>query len=127
MEHVRVHEWLAWLSGTLHGHGYGMLLRPMRFVDEDALELQEKVKTRGREVIEKCHERIEARIDGEYAVGDRLTVVDINLYVFWFWGKRNGLDMDQRYPRFRNVMVKVEKLDSVKRAMEEEKLPLQFA
>ena len=62
-----------------------MLLRPKTFVG-DAVEMHERVKESGRKTIERYYERIEGKVEGRYAVGDELTVVDIALYIFWNWG-----------------------------------------
>lgn len=34
LDRARVYEWMNWLSGTLHGQGFGALWRPQRFSDE---------------------------------------------------------------------------------------------
>jgi glutathione S-transferase len=61
------------------------------------------------------YERIEGRLKGKrHAVGERITAVDFNLYIFWFWGLEMGLDMEGRFPSYRNVVRGLEALDGVK-------------
>lgn len=119
VQRAKVAEWTAWLSGTLHGAGFGAFWRPGRFVgDEDA---QRAVSARGREVVEKCFARIEERLAGrEFAVGEGLTVVDFNVWVFWRWGGKIGVDMAARYPGYDRFAREVEKLEGVRRALDVE-------
>ncbi|KAF2239370.1 glutathione S-transferase [Viridothelium virens] len=126
MEKVRVYEWMNWLSGTMHGWAWGSVLRPARFVG-DAEEMYETVRETGRKKIKACYERVESKMDGKFAVGDRLTAVDFYLYVFWRWGSKHEFKVNEKYPKWRNVMMQVEKMDSVRKALEEEDQPLQFA
>lgn len=79
LEQAEVYQWLCWLSGSLHGYGYVMILRSGRFADDVAT--QAKVVEKGRKKIAECYGRIESSLDGDHAVGDSLTVADINLYV----------------------------------------------
>ena len=125
MEQVRVEEWMVWLSGTLHGYGYGAFFRPTRFVG-DAEEMHATVRDKGRKTISRCYDKIEDGIQGKYAFGDHLTVVDFMLHTFFRWGRQFGFEVDAKYPRYRELAEEVEKLESVKTAMEEEHQPLLF-
>ncbi|KAH8594263.1 glutathione S-transferase [Bisporella sp. PMI_857] len=98
IERVRVYEWMNWLSGTLHGRGFGPLYRPERYTDEEAAfdGLQKKAVQH----IKWCYEFIEKKIDGTHAVGGLLTAVDPYLLVFYRWGNGAvGLDMKD-YPKY---------------------------
>ncbi|QOG08726.1 hypothetical protein IGS74_11955 [Aureimonas sp. OT7] len=37
----------------------------------------------------------------EWAVPNQYTVVDANLVVFWFWGRRIGVEMKTGWPNLR--------------------------
>ncbi|KAK4557016.1 hypothetical protein LTR86_005997 [Recurvomyces mirabilis] len=127
-EKAKVGEWLAWLAGTLHGRGFGSLWRPGRYSDDETV--WPSIETKAREFILECYARIEARIGGNpYAVGERLTVVDIILHTFWRWSRALGLrqeDMVEKYPGWAKMMAKVEKLESVRSAMAAEGQELCF-
>ncbi|KAK3672441.1 hypothetical protein LTR78_007748 [Recurvomyces mirabilis] len=127
-ERAKIGEWLAWLAGTLHGRGFGGLWRPGRYSDDETMWPSIEAKARG--FILECFARIEAGIGGKpYAVGERLTVVDIMLHTFWRWSRALSLsqeDMVARYPGWAKVMAKVEKLDSVRSAMAAEGQELCF-
>lgn len=124
LEKARVYEWLNWISGTVHGVGWAAFFRPERFVDDPALHAA--IKAKGIKTIEKCNKRIEQRIDGQYAVGNTMTVVDPYLYIFWRWSQqKGGFDM-ARYPRFRQLAMQVEGMASVKKAVSAENQQLVF-
>lgn len=124
---VRVVEWMAWLSDTLHSHGYGAFLHPQRFV-EGRRDMYEVVKAKGLKTIEYSYALIEKRVaDRTWAVGDHVTVVDFFLYVFWNWGGRlAGIDMGARYPAYGKLLRRVEAFEGVRKAMEEEGQKLYF-
>ncbi|KAF2171369.1 hypothetical protein M409DRAFT_50819 [Zasmidium cellare ATCC 36951] len=82
-EKAKVLEWMAWLSGVLHGQGVGGYLRPYRFSDEEGA--YEGVKRKVLEKVMGCLERIEESVEGEHAVGEGVTVVDFFLHVIWRW------------------------------------------
>ncbi|WP_159727032.1 glutathione S-transferase family protein [Methylosinus sp. Ce-a6] len=96
-EAVRVLEWMNWLSGTLHGQGFGCLWRPARFSDDprDFANIQAK----GARTIRDCF----AMIDRDLSAGRPpcvFTAVDPFLLVFYLWGNRIDLDMRTAYPAY---------------------------
>ncbi|KAL9095647.1 MAG: hypothetical protein Q9165_002079 [Trypethelium subeluteriae] len=126
MEKVRVYEWMTWLSGTMHGWAWGSVLRPARFVG-GAEEMYETVRETGREKVKECFERIESKMDGNFAVGNQLTTVDFYLYIFWRWGNKHGYEVNEKYPKWKKLMMQVEKMDSVRKALKDEDEPVLFA
>ncbi|PGH04254.1 glutathione S-transferase [Blastomyces parvus] len=125
IETARVYEWLNWLSGHLHGLGYGGLWRPERYSD-DASAL-EGIKAKGKSTIIAAYEFIESRLLGLHAVGDAFTVVDLYLLVFYRWGKGIGLEMEKEYPKYTALIANLVKRDAVIKTLEEVKLPPVFA
>lgn len=117
---VRVYEWLNWLSGTLHGQGFGALWRPGRFTDDETVH--EALKKGAMKMILRYYGDIERRLDGSgYAVGGAFTVVDAFLLVFWQWGnKRVGVDMEKGYPKYRKLAENVAERESTRRTFVEE-------
>lgn len=101
IESARIYEWLNYLSGTLHGQGYGALWRPERFIDDSNLFplLQKKAV----QTIRQCYTFIESKFATSrslYAVGERFTIVDPFLFVLYRWGYRVKVDMESEYPLF---------------------------
>ncbi|KAF2723779.1 hypothetical protein K431DRAFT_282473 [Polychaeton citri CBS 116435] len=128
-------EWLAWLSGTLHGAGYGAYLRPARYSVDKSEQALELVKAKGMLTIKDCYRLIEEKLKANvaaggseaHALGSKFTVVDVAMYNFWLWGPRNGIDMVKTYPGYTEVVRGVEKRDAVRRALEVEELPLKLS
>lgn len=112
-------EWCTWLSGTLHATGFRAVWRPDKFLGEEE-DGKDEARKVGRKKVEESFQRIEQRLTGrEFAVGDKMTVVDVYLYLFWHWGDALGLDMASRYLAYGDVLRKVERLEGVKGAMEQ--------
>ncbi|KAK4506482.1 hypothetical protein PRZ48_000214 [Zasmidium cellare] len=122
-EKAKVLEWMVWLSGMLHGQGVAAFLRPHRFTDEESAF--EGVKKKALEKVMGCLETIEARVEGQHAVGDEVTIVDFFLHVIWRWAGNMKVDR-AKYARFGVVVRNVERLEGVRRALEAEELELQF-
>lgn len=115
LDRARVHEWMNWLSGTLHGQGFGALWRPQRFSDDP--EVFEGIKAKGRETISECFEVIESRLSGPCSTGDGFTAVDPFLLVFYRWGNGIGIDMPDTYPGYAAFARALVRRDSVAAAL----------
>ncbi|KAH8806133.1 glutathione S-transferase [Xylogone sp. PMI_703] len=101
LETIRVYEWLNYLSGTLHGQGYGASFRPERYVDDP--KLYPIVQKKGLQTIKECYTVIENKLTAagsEYAVGNSFTIVDPFLLVLYRWASRLDIDMEADYPRY---------------------------
>ncbi|KAI8246740.1 Glutathione S-transferase [Colletotrichum sp. SAR 10_96] len=125
VQRAKAYEWVCWLSGTLHSLGYAGVLRPERFVKGE--EAKAEVVARGQVVIDECYARIDERLAGrEFAVGEGLTVVDFNLYIFYRWGCKAGTEMARLYPNYERIARMVEGLDGVTKVVHVEKQQLVF-
>lgn len=100
LDRARVYEWMAWLSGTLHGQGFGALWRPERFSDDPSLF--ERISAKGRTTISDCFDTIESKLSGPHSTGDAFTAVDPYLLVFYRWGNGIGFDLPARHPNYTN-------------------------
>jgi glutathione S-transferase len=95
---ARCVEWMNWLASNVHAMSYGQIWRTQRFVaDEKAFPA---VEAKGRENVREQYVYIESLLaDGrDWAVPGGYTVVDPYLLVFYWWGRRIGLDMRGLYP-----------------------------
>jgi len=115
LDRARVHEWMNWLSGTLHGQGFGALWRPQRFSDDP--EVFESISAKARKTISECFEVIESRLPGPYSAGDGFTAVDPYLLVFYRWGNGIGIDMPKTYPSYTSFAQRLVQRDSVAAAL----------
>jgi glutathione S-transferase len=98
LDKVRAYEWMNWLSGTVHGQGFGGLWRPHRFSDDPATF--EIIKNKARRTIADCFDAIDKRLSGMYSTGQNFTAVDAFLLVFYRWGNGIGIDMASAYPQY---------------------------
>ena len=120
LEQARVYEWMNWLSGTLHGQGFGGVFRPQRFSDQP--EMFDSIKAKGRQSVADGFAVIEGRLTGLHAVGDGFTAVDPYLLVFYRWGNAVGFDMTQTYPSYTRFAREIVKRESVVAALAAEGL-----
>lgn len=116
---VRLYELFNWVSGTVHGQGYGCLLRPARFSNDESMF--DGIKAKGRETIQESYKRIEEQLEGRnWAVGDDFTAIDAYLLVFYRWGNEWKFSMRDKYPNYTKLVMKVAERESVKEACKEE-------
>ncbi|KAK7229287.1 hypothetical protein V2G26_001457 [Clonostachys chloroleuca] len=118
LENARTAEWLAWISGTLHGNAFGLLFRPSRFCDNEAEH--DNIKQKGRERVLIAYEIIDKALEKkDFPVGEAETVVDYFTVPFWHWGGRVGLDMSS-FPNYTKLVKRIEAKESAKRVLENE-------
>lgn len=124
LEAARILQYMVWLCGTLHGTGFGMYIRPFRYVDNPAEH--ENVKQKALDIIKDCYGRIEeglGKSGGVYAFGERFTAVDPYLFVFWRWGVNIlRLDMEGLYPKYAVLAKAVAKREATVAALKAEGL-----
>lgn len=128
IEQSQVLSWLAWLSGTVHATGYGARLKPSRYVD-DHPEMHVAIKEKGSDVVEKSNKLIEDKIVGPFALGDEMTVVDFNLYLYGRWIKKFGPfrgTLEKDFPKFLKITKEIESRNSTKTAVAAEKMEVMF-
>ncbi|TPX18593.1 uncharacterized protein E0L32_002450 [Thyridium curvatum] len=114
LQQARVLEWLSWLSGALHGHGFAMAFQPGRFTDDKSQGPH--LRAKGLDFVRKCYARIDERLEGrEYPVGNRETVVDFNLIIFWLWGLEQEIDMPGLYPEYGRLITRMARKETVKK------------
>ncbi|KAF4549247.1 Hypothetical protein D9617_22g065920 [Elsinoe fawcettii] len=117
-EIAHVYEWMCWLSATVHQQGFGHLFRPQRYCKDQAAE--GSIKERALQHIDDCFQKIEKKLQGHHAVGDRFTAVDAYLLVCYRWGKATGSKMDQRFSLYTALIRNLGQRPSVRSAIEAE-------
>ena len=120
LDRARVYEWMNWLSGTLHGQGFGGLWRPKRFSDDP--RAFDSIKARARKTIAECFDFIESRMSGTYSTDGGFTAADPFLLVFYRWGNGIGIDMPSTYPRYAGFARSLVRRESVAAALAVEKI-----
>lgn len=121
LEKVRVYEWMNWLSGTMHGQGWGGIFRPHRFTDDQAAF--DGVKNKGARTVKECFVEIESKLDESgHAVGGRFTAVDAYLYVFYRWAGQLEWDLQEELPRYTALVRRVVERKAVRKTLDREGL-----
>lgn len=122
LETVRVYEWLNYLSGSVHGQGYGMFFRPDRFVDVEDGSLNKHVQAKGKQTIQEMYKFIDEKLEGKkWAVGDDFTAADAYLYVFYRWGVFPAqFPMEKDYPNYTRLAKEVAQRPAVQEVLKAE-------
>lgn len=121
MDTVRCYEWLNFLSGKLHGQGYGMIFKPGRFINDEAQ--LENVREMGKKTVRDCYKMIDAKLEGKkFAVGDAFTAVDAYLLPFYRWGASGRFDMRAEFPHYAKFVDGITQRDAVIEAVKAEGL-----
>lgn len=120
---VRSVEWFNWLSGSVHAVAVRMIWRPEYFLDQEAMFAP--LVEMGKHHLLSAYAMIEANLDGRvWAVGDDYSIVDPYLLVFYRWGNRMSLKMQEKYPAWTAHARRLEKRQAVQRALSQEGISL---
>ncbi|CAH0045479.1 unnamed protein product [Clonostachys solani] len=118
LENARTAEWLAWISGTLHGIGFTMMFRPGRFCDNEAEHT--RVKEMGREQVLTGYKIINKALEKkDFPVGGAETLVDYFMVPFWHWGSAFGIDISS-FTNYTKLVKRIEAKESAKRVLQDE-------
>ncbi|MBB4617458.1 glutathione S-transferase family protein [Sphingomonas abaci] len=123
-DQARVVEWLGWIASTVHV-AYAHVRRAERYAQSDA-GLAE-VRAKGLQTCRDLWQAVDARLgDGPWAIGDRYSVADPYLLVFWTWGGGSvlGFDMAKQCPGWTAHAQRMARRPAVQRAFEREGLVL---
>jgi glutathione S-transferase len=86
---ARAHEWMNFLSATVH-IAFRPLFKPQYLVDDEAL--YPKLRETGIPALRKTLLEVDRRLEGrQWALGDRFSVVDPYLLVFRIWSQREDV------------------------------------
>ncbi|MBL8699053.1 MAG: glutathione S-transferase family protein [Alphaproteobacteria bacterium] len=117
-------EWCAWLSNTIHVH-YAHVRRSERYADDETAKAE--VQRKGKEVCRQLWADVDARLKGRtWAIGERYSVADPYLLVFWTWGRGPvlGFDMAKDYPNWTAHARRMAQRPAVQRVFAREELAL---
>jgi len=99
-EEARCAEWLNWISSTIHVAA-GYVRRASRYASDP--HAVEDVAATGRKTCRALWQAVEERIgQGPWAIGERYSVADPYLLVYWLWGRSPllGYDMAHDFPQW---------------------------
>jgi glutathione S-transferase len=116
-------EWCNWLSGTVHQVAVRMIWLAGYFTDDASGHAA--LIAKGREHLRSAFSLIESKLKArEWAVGDRYSVVDPYLLVFFRWGNRMHVDMRNNYPAWTEHAHRIERRQAVQRVIAQEGISL---
>lgn len=113
---ARAHEWINFLSGTVH-IAFRPLFRPANLIGD--VNLYPKLRETGIPVFQKTLLEVERRLDaGSWALGSHFSVVDPYLFVFYMWSQRaDVVDYSPPLPRWRELWQRLYDRESTQRAL----------
>lgn len=100
-------EWMSQIASMAHPP-YRMGIRPDRWLGADAGEEPLAIaQAQGRREFQRVVGNLDARLSGqEWALGDRISVVDPYLAVMWMWARFAGLST-RSWPHLSRIAVAV--------------------
>jgi glutathione S-transferase len=123
-QEARCAEWLNYLSSTVHAAA-GYVRRAARLASDP--RAVEDVANTGRKTCRDVWSAVEAKIgDGPWALGERYSVADAYLMVYWTWGRSSLLnyDMPGDFPNWTAHARRLASRPAVQRVFESEGLQL---
>jgi glutathione S-transferase len=122
IEDARCAEWLAWCSSGLH-IAYAHIRRPERYATGE--EARAEVVAKGRETCRDVWRQVEAKLAASrspWAAGERYSVADPYVFLFWTWGRGPalGFDMPTDFPAWTAHAGRMAERPAVRRALERE-------
>jgi len=115
---ARALEAMDYVVSTLHMQGFSRMFRPMNYAPSESDH--DKVKARGREIMEKGLELMSKALEGKDYVAGKFSVADAALFYVEFWASGR---MKMTLPK--NCAAHYERMKNrpaVKRALEQEGL-----
>jgi glutathione S-transferase len=122
-EEARCAEWLNWLSSTIHV-AFAHIRRAARYASDP--RAAEDVAATAKKTCGELWQAVDAKIDGgPWAIGERYSVADPYLLVYWTWGRGPvlGFDMARDFPHW-TAHARLAQRPAVQRAFATEGLTL---
>ncbi len=123
-EEARCAEWLAWISTTIHV-AYAHVRRAARYASDP--RAVEDVATTAKNTCRELWHAVDRQIGrGPWAIGERHSVADPYLLVYWTWGggPTLGFDMARDFPNWTAHARRLAERPAVQRAFAGEGLKL---
>jgi glutathione S-transferase len=123
-QEARCVEWLDWLSSTIHV-AFVHVRRASRYATEP--RAIEDVATTAKKTCRELWRAVDAKLGaGPWAIGERYTVADPYLLVYWTWGRGPALafNMAQDFPHWTGHARRLAARPAVMRAFASEGLAL---
>jgi len=123
-EEARCAEWLNWLSSTIQV-AFGHVRRAARYASDP--RAVEDIAATGKKAARQLCQAVDAKLgEGPWAIGERYTVADPLLIVYWHWarGPVLGFDVEREFPNWTEHSRRLAARPAVQRAFASEGLTL---
>lgn len=121
-EDARCAEWLAWCSSGIHV-AYAHVRRAERYAQSESgkADVVETGRAATRDVWQQVERRLAASTS-PWAAGERYSVADPYIFVFWTWGRgpNLGYDMARDFPAWTAHAGRIGERPAVRRVLERE-------
>lgn len=116
LQRARAHEWMNFLSGSVH-IAFRPLFRPQYLIGDERLYPQ--LREVGVPTFKKTLLEVERRLSGKsWALGDRYSVVDPYLFVFYMWSQREDVvAYSPPLPHWKDLWERTYARDATQRAL----------
>lgn len=120
---VRSIEWFNWLSSAVHAVAVRMIWRADFFLPDESM--YPPLVSKGKEHLASAFALVESKLSEKiWAVGEHYSIVDPYLLVFYRWGNRMAIDMQNDYPAWTSHARRLEAREAVQRAISQEGISL---
>jgi glutathione S-transferase len=123
-EEARCAEWLNWLSSTIQV-AFGHVRRAARYASDP--RAVDDVAATGKKTAHELWQSVDTRLGaGPWAIGERYSVADPLLMVYWHWarGPVLGFDVEREFPNWTEHARRLAARPAVQRAFASEGLTL---
>jgi glutathione S-transferase len=113
---ARAHEWMNFLSGTVH-IAFRPLFRPNYLIGDE--KLYPLLREVGVPIFQKTLLEVDKRLQGKaWALGDHYSVVDPYLFVFYMWSQRaDVVEYSPPLPAWKELWERIYARDATRRAL----------
>ncbi|UZR29571.1 glutathione S-transferase family protein [Methylococcus mesophilus] len=123
VERARIQEWIGFLNSELHP-AFRPVNRPEIFHDDGAAH--DAIKAKGAERLLQLLHFVDRKLEGKtWAIGDRFTIADAYLGVFWRWLHRTQSPWLAQLPNLAAFGARFDQRPSVQAALAAETAPPQ--
>jgi glutathione S-transferase len=100
---TRALEMMAFVAGSIHGHGFARIFATGNFCPDSALH--DSVKAQGRLLVEKCFAIVDKALDGRDWLAGDYSVADAVLFYVEFWADKTEIPLPAQILRHYRAML----------------------
>jgi glutathione S-transferase len=102
-DETRTVEMMAFVAGSIHGHGFARIFAPGNFCPDTSLH--ESVKAQGRMLVEKTFSIVNKALEGKNWLAEDFSVADAVLFYVEFWADKVEISLPANVLRHYRAML----------------------